>query len=165
MRRTGNLSGQEGHVMSDLDTVTLLNQLIVTSKNGEAALRAAASEAHHDELKRSLMEYSQFFHDAAREMQDAVLRLGGHPRGIGTFGNTVHRWVMHMRALTEGRSEAVILDSVESDERAADERFDDALAHWQTSPEVHAMLERQRDEARRRHEAIRAMRLQLDTLH
>src|ERR1700758_948362 len=81
-----------GHVMSDLDTITLLNRLIVTSKNGEAALRAAASEAHHDELKRSLMEYSLFFHDAAQEMQDTVKQLGGHPKGIGTFGNTVHRW-------------------------------------------------------------------------
>lgn len=151
--------------MSDPDTITLLNRLIVTSKNGEAALRAAASEAHHDELKRSLMEYSQFFHDAAREIQDTVKQLGGHPRGIGTFGNTLHRWLLHMKALTEGRSEAVILDSVESDERAADERFDDAVQHWQTSPEVHAMLERQRDEARRRHDGIRAMRQQLDTRH
>jgi uncharacterized protein (TIGR02284 family) len=150
--------------MSDTDTITLLNQLIVTSKNGEAALRAAASEAHHDELRRSLTEYSQFFHDAAREMQEAVLRLGGHPKGIGTFGNTVHRWVLHMKALTEGRNEAVILDSVESDEREADRHFDDAVEHWQTSPEVHAMLERQRDEARRRHQAIRAMRQQLDAM-
>jgi len=151
--------------MTDLDTITLLNQLIVTSKNGEEALRAAASEAHHDELKRSLMEYSQFFHEAAHEMQQTVLKLGGHPKEVGTFGNTVHRWLMHMKALTEGRNEAVILDSVESDERAADERFDDAVSHWETPPEVHAMLERQRDEARRRHESIREMRLRLDALH
>jgi uncharacterized protein (TIGR02284 family) len=165
MRRTGNLSGQEGHVMNELDTITLLNRLIVTSKNGEETLRAAASEAHHEELRRSLLEYSHFFHDAAHEMQEAVLKLGGHPKGIGTFGNTVHRWVLHMKALTEGRNEAVILDSVESDEREADERFDDALSHWETPPEIHAMLERQRDEARRHHEAMRAMRQKLDPLH
>jgi uncharacterized protein (TIGR02284 family) len=151
--------------MNDLDTITLLNRLIVTSKNGEAALRAAASEAHHEELKRSLAEYSHFFHEAAQEMQEMVLKLGGHPKGIGTFGNTVHRWLLHMRALSEGRSEAVILDSVESDEREADERFADAVSHWETTPEIHAMLERQRDEAQRRHEAIRVMRQQLDTLH
>src|SRR5581483_3864746 len=154
-----------GHVMSELDTITLLNRLIVTSKNGEEALRAAASEAHHDELKRSLMEYSRFFHDAAHEMQETVLKLGGHPKAVGTFGNTVHRWVLHMKALTEGRNEAVILDSVEDDEREADERFEEAVSRWETPPEVHAMLERQRDEARRRHEAIRDLRLRLDTLH
>ena len=151
--------------MSDLDTITLLNRLIVTSKNGEEALRAAASEAHHAELKRSLMEYSQFFHEAAHEMQEAVHKLGGHPKGIGTFSNTLHRWLLHMKALTEGRNEAGILDSVESDEREADARFDDAVSHWETPPEVHAMLERQRDEALRRHEAIRSMRQRLDTLH
>lgn len=151
--------------MNDLDTITLLNRLIVTAKNGEGALRAAASEAHHDELKRSLAEYSQFFHDAAREMQEAVHKLGGHPRGINTFGNTVHRWVLHMKALVEGRNEAMILDTVERDEREADERFDDALSRWETSPEVHTMLQRQRDEARRRHEEMRSMRQRLDTLH
>lgn len=151
--------------MSDLDTITLLNRLIVTSKNGEEALRAAASEAHHAELRQSLMEYSQFFHDAASEMQEVVHKLGGHPKGIGTFGNTVHRWVLHMKALVEGRNEAMILDSVENDEREADERFDDAVSHWETSPEVHAMLERQREGARQRHEALRAMRERVDTLH
>jgi uncharacterized protein (TIGR02284 family) len=151
--------------MSDLDTITLLNRLIVTSKNGESALRAAASEAHHSELKQALMEYSRFFAEAAHEMQEVVRKLGGHPKGIGTFDNTVHRWLMHLRALAEGRNERMILDSIESDERAADVRFEDAVAHWETSPEVHAMLERQRDEARQRHESINAMRAHLDTLH
>lgn len=151
--------------MSDLDTITLLNRLIVTSKNGEDALRAAASEAHHAELKQALMEYSHFFADAAHEMQDAVRRLGGHPKGLGTFDNTVHRWLMHLRALAEGRNERVILDNVESDEHEADVRFDDAVAHWDTPPDVHDMLERRRAGARQRHATINALRGRLDTLH
>ncbi len=151
--------------MSDLDTITLLNRLIVTSKNGESALRAAASEAHHAELKQSLLEYSHFFAEAAHEMQEIVHKLGGHPKEVGTFGNTVHRTLLHLNALVEGRNEGRILDRVESDEREADIGFDDAVSHWDTPPEVHAMLERQRDGARQRHEAIRAMRQRLDTLH
>jgi uncharacterized protein (TIGR02284 family) len=151
--------------MSDLDTITLLNRLIVTSKNGESALRAAASEAHHAELKQSLLEYSHFFAEAAHEMQEIVHKLGGHPKEVGTFGNTLHRTFLHLNALVEGRDEGRILDRVESDEREADVVFDDAVSHWDTPPEVHAMLERQRDGARQRHEAIRAMRQRLDTLH
>ena len=151
--------------MSDLDTITLLNRLIVTSKNGESALRAAASEAHHDELKQSLLEYSHFFGDTAREMQEIVQKLGGHPKAVGTFGNTLHRTALHLQALIEGRNEKLILDSVESDEHEADVGFDDAVNHWDTSPEVHAMLERKRDGARQRHEAITALRQRLDTLH
>lgn len=151
--------------MTEIDTITLLNRLIVTSKNGEEALRAAASEAYHAELKQSLLEYSQFFAEAAREMQQAVQKLGGHPKGIGTFDNTLHRWVLHMKALVAGHDEAVILDSVDSDESAADLGFDDAVNHWDTPPEIHAMLERRRDEARQRHEALRVMRQKLDTLH
>ena len=74
--------------MSNLDTITLLNRLIVTTKNGEAALRAAASEVHHAELQESLEEYSRFFADAARELQATVEALGGKPKGTGTFDNT-----------------------------------------------------------------------------
>lgn len=151
--------------MSDLDTITLLNRLIITAKNGAEALRAAASEAHHAELKQSLMEYSNFFCKAAGEMQDVVRQLGGHPKEVGTFGNTLHRTLLHLQALLEGRNERTILDHIERDEREADERFDEALTHWTTSPEVHAMLERQRAEARQHHEEIRAMRAALDTVH
>ena len=151
--------------MSDMDTITLLNRLIVTSKDGESALRAAASEAHHAELKQSLMEYSRFFCEAAREMQEVVHRLGGQPREVGTFGNTVHRTLMHLMALVDGRNERTLLDSIERDEQAADLRFDDAVSHWDTPPDIHAMLERQRDGARQRHLAIMAMREHLDTLH
>jgi uncharacterized protein (TIGR02284 family) len=151
--------------MNDIDTITLLNRLIVTSKNGESALRAAAAEAHHSELKQSLTEYSDFFGDAAREMQKVVYQIGGHPKTLATFGNTLHRTLMHLTALVDGRNEKQLLDSVERDERAADLLFEDAVTHWDTPPEIHAMLERQRDGARQRHEAMRLMRERLDTLH
>lgn len=151
--------------MHELDAITLLNRLIVTSKNSEHALRAAAEEAHHAELKQSLLEYSRFFADAAHEMQEAVTRLGGHPAGHGTFGNTVHRFYLHLKANATGRDEGVILDTVERDEADAEARFEEAVIHWETPPEIHAMLERQFEGARRRHDAIRQMRERLATLH
>lgn len=78
--------------MNTVDTVTILNHLILTSKNGESALRAAADEAWHEELKQSLLEYSRFFGEAARELQEAVRKVGGHPRGLGSFENTLHHY-------------------------------------------------------------------------
>ncbi|GAC1631509.1 MAG: PA2169 family four-helix-bundle protein [Nevskia sp.] len=148
--------------MSSIDTITLLNRLIVTSKNGEAALRAAADEAHHPEIRDSLTEYSRFFADAARELQDAVLELGGRPKGTGTFDNTLHRAWLHIKASAYGRNEAVILDEVESDEQEAEIRFAEALT-WQTSPQIHGLLERQYEGVHARHSAIRQMREHLGT--
>ena len=103
--------------MNTVDTVTVLNRLILTSKNGESALRAAADEAWHEELKQSLLDYSRFFGTAARELQDAVRQAGGRPRGLGTFGNTLHRTWMHIHAKALGRDERAILDDVEQDDR------------------------------------------------
>ncbi len=147
--------------MSNLDTITLLNRLIVTTKNGEAALRAAASEVHHAELQESLEEYSRFFADAARELQASVEALGGKPKGSGTFDNTLHRTWLHIKASAYGRDEAVILDSVEADEQEADARYSDALT-WSTPPEIHALLERQYECTHQRHDHIRRIRQQLE---
>lgn len=145
--------------MNTVDTITLLNRLIITSKNGESALRAAADEAWHDELKATLLEYSHFFAKAASELQDAVRQVGGHPRELGTFDNTLHRTWMHIKAKALGRDESVILDDVEADEATADQIYAEAML-WDTPPEVHALIERQAEGARRRHEALRTLRLQ-----
>lgn len=147
--------------MNTVDTVTILNRLIVTSKNGESALRAAADEAWHEELRQSLFEYSRFFGEAARELQEAVRKVGGHPRELGTFGNTLHRTWMHIHAKAAGRDEAKILDDVEQDESEADRMYADAMRGWDTPPEVKALIERQAGEARRRHEAIQELRARL----
>lgn len=151
--------------MNTVDTVTILNRLIVTSKNGESALASAADEAWHEELKQSLSEYSAFFGQAARELQEQVRKIGGTPRELGTFGNTLHRTWMHIRAKALGRREDVILDDVEQDEFEADFMYADAIRNWDTPPEVHALLERQAGEARRRHDEIHALRARLVAEH
>ena len=147
--------------MNTVDTVTILNRLIITSKNGESALRSAADEAWHEELKQSLSEYSHFFGQAARELQDEVRRIGGHPPEIGTFGNTLHRTWMRIRSKALGRNEDAILGDVEQDESEADFLYADAIQNWDTPPEVLALLERQAGEARRRHEGIQELRARL----
>jgi uncharacterized protein (TIGR02284 family) len=144
--------------MNSVDTIELLNHLIVTSKNGERGLRAAADEAHHADLKQSLLAYSQFFGDAARELQQAVRELGGHPREIGTFGATLHRTWMHLKVTALGRDEDVILDDVEEDEGRAESRFAEAVRE-DTPPQIHALLERQYDMTLRHHDAIREWRM------
>ncbi|MEQ1439048.1 PA2169 family four-helix-bundle protein [Fontimonas sp. SYSU GA230001] len=146
--------------MSTVDTISMLNRLIVTEKNGEACLRAAAEEAHHESLRSALIEYSRFLGESAHELQDVVRGLGGHPREIGSFGNTLHRTWMHLKVTALGRDERVILDEVERDENEAETLLADAV-EWDTTPSVHALLERQYEGARRRHQAILGLRAQL----
>lgn len=148
--------------MSAVDTISMLNRLIVTEKNGEACLRAAAEESHHENLRNALAEYSQFLGSSANELQDVVRGLGGYPREVGTFGNTIHRTWMHLKATALGRDERVILDEVERDESEAETLLADAV-DWDTPPSVHALLERQYEIARRHHRTITGLRAQLSS--
>jgi uncharacterized protein (TIGR02284 family) len=150
--------------MTNLDTIERLNRLIVTTKNGESSLRAAAEEAHHAELKQSLLEYSRCFADTARELQEAVRRLGGKPQEIGTFGGTLHRTWMHIKATALGRDERTILDECEREEDEAKLCFEQAL-HDDMPPEVHDLLARQYQETLRHHDEVRALRDQVTTRH
>ena len=146
--------------MNVVDTVYLLNKLIMTAKNGESTLRAAAEEAHHPELKTSLYEDSAFFGHAAEELQAAVRRLGGEPRELGSFDNTLHRTWMHLKSTAFGRDEDMLLDMLDADEAQAEREFARAASE-DTGPEIHAMLERQYAGTRQRHGELRIWRQQL----
>jgi uncharacterized protein (TIGR02284 family) len=148
--------------MNNIDTITLLNRLIVASKDGESSLRAAAEEAYHTELKESLFAYSRFFGDAAREMQEAVHELGGVPRALGTFGNTLHRTWLHLRASAMSHDEDVILEEVEGDENAVESGLARAIRE-ETPPKIHELLERRYEGARQHHGQIRELQQQLHT--
>ena len=146
--------------MNNLDAVTLLNRLIVISKDGESSLRAAAEEAYHVELKDSLLAYSRFFGDAAREMQEAVHDLGGAPKALGTFGNTLHRTWLHLKASALSHDEDMILDEIEGDENAVEEGLARAVRE-DMPPEIHDLLARRYDGARKLHGEIRELRSRL----
>lgn len=141
--------------MNTVDTIELLNRLIVTAKNGENTLRAAAEEAHHVELKAALRDGSDFFQRAASDLQEAIRQIGGKPRELGSFDNTLHRTWMHLKSTALGRDESELLDMLEEDEASFERQFAAAVARDDTDPDIHALLERQYEGARRQHEEIR----------
>lgn len=146
--------------MNNLDTITMLNRLIVISKDGESSLRAAAEEAYHPALKQSLMSYSRFFGEAAHELQGAVQDLGGAPKALGTFGNTLHRTWLHLRSVAQGHNEDVLLDEIAEDERIAAESLARAVRE-DTPPQVHELLERHYEGVLKHYGEIREIREKL----
>lgn len=147
--------------MTQTDTVYLLNQLIVTAKDEEQTLRAAAEEAHHRDLKTALYEDAAFFARTAEDLKAAVCRLGGEPRELGSFDNTLHRTWMHLKSTAFGRDEEMLLEMLDEDETRAEQAFAAAAAREDADPEIHALLERQYAGARQRHEELRHWRQQL----
>lgn len=146
--------------MNNIDTITMLNRLIVISKDGESSLRAAAEEAYHPELKDSLMSYSRFFGQAAGDLQKAVLDLGGAPKALGTFGNTLHRTWLHLRSSAQGHNEDVLLDEIASDERVVAESLARAVRE-DTLPQIHELLERHYEGVLKHYGELREIRQHL----
>lgn len=143
--------------MTNLDTITLLNRLIVTEKDGETSFRAAAEEAHDPDLRESLLRYSRYFAESAHELQEVVKRLGGKPQELGTFANTLHRTWMHLKATALGRDEDAILEECERDEDHAKVELEQAL-HEDMPAEIHDLVARQYEGTLQHHEQIRALR-------
>jgi uncharacterized protein (TIGR02284 family) len=146
--------------MNNIDTITMLNRLIVVSKDGENSLRAAAEEAYHPALKASLMSYSRFFAEAASELQHAVTDLGGAPKALGTFGNTLHRTWLHLRSVAQGHNEDVLLEEIADDERVVAESLARAVRE-ETPPAVHDLLERQYEGVLKHYGELREIREKL----
>ena len=69
-------------------------------------------------------------------------KLGGEPRELGSFDNTLHRTWMHLKLTALGRDESVLLDTIEPDEAEVEARYAEAVDE-DMPEEVHAVLVRQ----------------------
>lgn len=141
--------------MTNLDSITLLNNLIVTAKDAEGSFRAASEEVHDPELKQSLKEYSRYVGDAAHELALVVQRLGGTPHELNTFGNALHRTWMHLKSTALGRDEREILKDWSRDEQEVEGDFQRAVRE-EAPAEIHGLLERHYRGILERRDRVRA---------
>lgn len=146
--------------MEKPELVHLLNHLIVTAKDGAGSLRAAGDEAYHPILKQSLYEFAQFYLRSAEELQAAVRELGGAPREIGSFGNTLHRTWLHLKLTALGRDETVLLQDLARDEEELERRFS-AAALEDSDPKTRRLIEGQYQTALRYHARLDRLQRQL----
>ena len=104
--------------MSD-KIVTLLNELVETSKNGEKGFLAAADDTKNPELKALFQRRAADCGAGATELQTAVTQLGGKPETSGTVAGAVHRGWLNLKAAVAGRTDLAILEECEKGEDVA----------------------------------------------
>ena len=98
-------------------------------------------------------EYSQ----AAAELRDHVLRLGGKPEEGGTTGGAMHRGWVAVRGTLTGYSDHAILDECESGEDKALGAYRKALKETLPS-DIRALVQRQMAGVQKNHDQIKALR-------
>ncbi len=139
------------------DTISVLNNLIETCRDGQEGFRAAA-EGVTDPAVKGLFE--QYAHQRAQfvdELQNEVRRFGGNPQTRGSVGAAFHRGWINIKSAVTGRNEHEVLEEAERGEDSAIKNYEDAL-NANLAPEVISLVLRQYNLVREAHQRVRSLR-------
>ncbi|MEO8909578.1 MAG: PA2169 family four-helix-bundle protein [Gemmatimonadaceae bacterium] len=138
------------------ETVSVLNDLIQTCKDGVNGFRTAASAVKNTEAKALFTSRAQVIERSAAELQAEVRRLGGDPETTGSVAAKIHRGWIDVKATVTGKDEATIITECERGEEVAVKNYEDARKK-DLPPDVRALVERQYQGAVHNLERVRAL--------
>ena len=139
------------------NVVSVLNDLVETSKDGEKGFLKAAEDAHDEQLKAMFRSSAEDCSRGARELQDAVQAMGGKPETGGSMSGALHRGWVDVRSAVADRSDHAILAECEKGEDVAKKRYHDALEK-DLPADVRAIVERQYQGLLKAHDRVRDLR-------
>jgi uncharacterized protein (TIGR02284 family) len=139
------------------NTVSVLNDLIETSKDGEQGFLKAAEDATDPELKTLFASRADECARAARELQERVVQLGGKPEHRGSVGGALHRGWVDVKSALSSRDNHAILAECERGEDVAKKRYRDALDK-DLPADIRAVVELQFQGVIQNHDRVRDLR-------
>ena len=158
----GTLNAESVVTMSNPDakqTLSTLNSLIETLKDGELGYQQAAQEARDADLKTLCSGYSEQRHELAKVLQKAAYALGdAKPENSGSVTSTVHRGWIGLKAALTNQDRHAILAECERGEDIAKKAFADALAQGTLGPDLQAVVQEQHGMILAAHDAVKRLR-------
>jgi uncharacterized protein (TIGR02284 family) len=139
------------------EVISTLNDLITTSKDGEAGFRSAANEIRDTQFKSFLESRARTCTEAVRELQDLVLAYGGDPETGSSISGTLHRRWLDIKSAITGHDDHAILAECERGEDVAVKSYRNALEKV-LPPDVRSVVERQYQGVLRNHDEVKALR-------
>ena len=137
-------------------TISTLNNLIETCKDGENGFRTASDGVKNQELKTLFLTYSQQRAQFASELQAEVRRLGGDPEQTGSVAATLHRGWINIKSAVTGEDEGAVISECERGEDSAVRNYQDALKE-NLPAELQTTIQRQYTQVKEAHDRIRAL--------
>jgi uncharacterized protein (TIGR02284 family) len=137
--------------------ISILNDLVETSKDGEDGFRAAAEDTVSAELRALFLRRAENCRSSVVDLQQLITQLGGEPETSGSIAGAMHRGWVHLKASVSGRPDLAILEECERGEDLAKYRYSEALDR-ELPDTVRMVVQRQYDGAVQNHDQIRALR-------
>ena len=143
--------------MANEDTISTLNNLIETCKDGQEGFKQAAEGVERSDLKSLFYDLGQQRAKFAGELQALVRELGGDPETTSSNAGALHRGWINIKSYVTGKDEAGILNEAERGEDIAKKAYKDALAE-NLPANVMTVVQAQSNEVMTAHDRVRDLR-------
>ena len=143
--------------MDNKEVISVLNDLIETSKDGEEGFRTCAEDIKNAELKALFVSRSQACASAAAEPQQVVRSLGGDPETSTSVSADLHRRWVDLKSIITGKDEESILNECERGEDVAMKSYKNALSK-DLPANIRSIVEKQFEGVQRNHDQVKALR-------
>ena len=141
------------------ETISTINDLIETLKDGQEGFRQAAEAVGDPELKSLFNEYSLQRARFAGELQSDAIGLGeSNPEKRSSAAGAMHRaWIDLKSAITKHDDHAILAEC-ERGEDSAIKEYQTAMEEEELAAPVREVISRQYAEVKRAHDRIKQLR-------
>jgi uncharacterized protein (TIGR02284 family) len=139
-------------------SISILNDLIETCKDGQQGFSTAAKDAKDAELGRVFSHYAAQRGNYIRELQQRVRALGGDPDKHGSVSGSLHRGWINLKAAVSSDEPHAVLSECERGEDAAVANYRSALREPDLDSESLALIQRQAAGVQEAHDRIKQLR-------
>lgn len=149
--------------MTDInkESISILNDLIETSKDGEKGFQTSAEDIKRPDVKAFFLSRSAEIATAVRELQAEVRALGGDPETSSSVSGTLHRAWVDLKSTLTGKDDVAVLNEVERGEDVALKAYKEArqkAIEKNLPAAVTSLIDKQLDGVQKNHDKVKALR-------
>lgn len=141
------------------ETISTINDLIETLRDGQEGFRQAAEAVEDPELKSLFNECSLQRARFVGELQSEAVSLGeSKPENTGSAAGALHRSWINLKDAIADRNDHAILAECERGEDSAVHEYQEALENEDLTGPVRQIISRQYEKVRSVHDRIKQLR-------